>query len=210
MRLALALALSCLALPLPAQDRAGDFDYYILSLSWSPNWCALEGDERRAPECEAGAGFGWILHGLWPQRERGWPEWCADTGRNPSRRDTAAMADVMGSGDLAWYQWRKHGRCAGLSSPDYFALARDAYEQVQRPEVLRRLTREVTLPATLIEDAFLEANPDLSADQITVTCRQNRIQEVRICLTRDLDYRRCGEDVIRDCTALSAGFAPLR
>ena len=36
-------------------EAAGDFDYYILALSWSPTWCALEGDGRRAPECAEGA-----------------------------------------------------------------------------------------------------------------------------------------------------------
>ena len=193
-----------------AQDRAGDFDYYVLSLSWSPNWCALEGDDRGARECEAGAARGWVLHGLWPQRERGWPQWCADDGRNPSRRDTAAMADIMGSGDLAWYQWRKHGRCAGTGWRAYFDDAREAYGRVTRPEVLRRLDREVTLPARLIEEAFLTENPDLSADAITITCRAGRIQEARICLTKDLAFRRCGADVIRDCSLTDAGFAPLR
>jgi len=64
-RLLFALFIS-LAAPLRAQDVAGEFDYYVMSLSWSPNWCALEGDARGSPQCDDSADFGWVLHGLWP------------------------------------------------------------------------------------------------------------------------------------------------
>jgi ribonuclease T2 len=123
---------------------------------------------------------------------------------------TAEMADIMGSGGLAWHQWRKHGVCSGLSAGDYFRLSRLAYGRVTRPEVLRRLDRTVRLPATVIEAAFLEVNPDLSPDMLTVTCRAGHVQEVRICLTRDLEPRECGADVARDCSLRDAIFAPMR
>ena len=132
-------------------EPAGAFDYYVLSLSWSPTWCALEGDARGSPQCAASAGFGWVLHGLWPQYETGWPSYCRTDARNPSRSDTAAMADVMGTAGLAWHQWNKHGRCTGLSSQDYFTLSRLAFDRVTRPSVFRKLDRAVRLPASVIE-----------------------------------------------------------
>lgn len=199
-----------LATPLSAQNRAGDFDYYVMSLSWSANWCALEGDSRNSPQCEPEAKFGWILHGLWPQFERGYPANCDTTERAPSRSDIAAMADIMGTSGLAWHQWRKHGVCSGLSSDDYFALSRQAYANITRPAVFRELTREVTLPASLIEKAFIKENPALAADQITVTCKSGYIQEARICLTRNLEFRDCGRDVSRDCAMTDAQFNPIR
>lgn len=202
--------LMTLALPAKAQHTTGEFDYYVLSLSWSPNWCANEGDARGSPQCDADADFGWVLHGLWPQYERGWPADCRHTFRNPSRADTAAMADIMGTSGLAWHQWNKHGSCSGLSPDDYYALARLAFERVTRPEVFRRLDRAVTLPATLIEEAFVKENAGLDPDEITITCRNARIQEARICLTRDLEYRTCGSDVIRDCSLDDALFDPIR
>ena len=202
--------LALLAGPLRAQDVAGEFDYYVLSLSWSPNWCALEGDERGSPQCEEDTGFGWVLHGLWPQYERGWPDYCQTGARNPSRSDTAALAWLYGSSGSAWHQWNKHGRCSGLSAEEYYALSEEAYARITRPEVFRELTDPVTLPASLIEEAFLRDNPGLEPDGLTVTCRSGQIQEVRICLTRDLEPRRCGADVIRDCTLDDAYFAPLR
>ncbi|SHH04106.1 ribonuclease T2 [Cognatiyoonia sediminum] len=203
-------ALLCAALPAQAQDTAGEFDYYVLSLSWSPSWCALEGDARQSPQCDPSEDFGWILHGLWPQYEEGWPANCRTAFRAPSRRQTGEMADIMGTSGLAWHQWNKHGTCSGLDSAAYYALSRLAYENITRPPVLRRLSRTVTLPASVIEEAFIEANPDLEPDQITVTCRQGYIQEARICLTRDLEFRDCNPDVRRDCTMSNAQFDPIR
>lgn len=215
MRGLVAAILVWLALGLPAvraqQDaHAGAFEYYVLALSWTPTWCALEGDAEESDQCDPGRGFGFTLHGLWPQYAEGWPSFCPTAARPPSRAQTAAMADIMGSSGLAWHQWRKHGVCSGLSAVDYFALSRVAYSHVERPDLLRRLDREVRLPARLIEEAFLEANPGLAPDMLTVTCRAGRVQEVRVCLTRDLQPRACGDDVARDCTLEDALLSPMR
>ena len=191
-------------------EPAGTFDYYVLALSWSPTFCALEGDARGNPQCDDDKDSGWVLHGLWPQFERGWPSYCRSTERNPSRADTAAMADIMGSSGSAWHQWKKHGICSGLSSDDFYKLSRHAYNSVTRPSVFRKLDKPVTLPAKVIEQAFLKANPNWQPDMLTITCKAGRIQEARLCLTRDLTPRRCGADVIRDCTMSDALFDPIR
>jgi ribonuclease T2 len=205
------VALLLLAAPAFAEgERAGEFDYYVLSLSWSPTWCALEGDARGSPQCNPSRDLGWVLHGLWPQNERGWPSLCRTGARDPSRQETAAMADIMGTGGLAWHQWRKHGRCSGLSPEVYFALSRAAWDSVVRPDVFRRLDRSVRLPASVVEEAFLEANPDWRPDMVTITCKAGRIQEARICLTKDLEPRVCGADVVRDCTMRDALLDPIR
>ncbi|MEM9249770.1 MAG: ribonuclease T2 [Pseudomonadota bacterium] len=189
------------AAPAGAQgDRAGDFDYYVMALSWSPTWCDLVGHARQAEQCDPSADTGWILHGLWPQHERGWPSDCPTSQPDPSRRMTGAMADIMGSGGLAWHQWKKHGRCAGLPPEAYFGLSREAFGSVVRPEVFRKLERDVRLPASVVEEAWIEANPRLQPDMLTVTCRDGYVQEVRICLSKGLVPRACGADVVRDCT----------
>ena len=189
-------------------ERAGEFDYYVMSLSWSPTWCALEGERRGSPQCDKE--FGWILHGLWPQFEAGWPSYCNTRERNPSRRDTSEMSNLFGSSGSAWHQWNKHGRCSGLSSSDYYALSREAYSRLKRPALFRQLERSVRLPAKVIEEAFLEANPGMDADQITITCKAGRIQEARICLTRDLKLRSCAQDARRDCAMQDALFDPIK
>lgn len=205
----LALLLACLAGSARA-DTAGAFDYYVLSLSWSANWCALEGDARGSPQCDEARDHGWILHGLWPQYETGWPDYCASPERPPSRSDTEGMADIMGTSGLAWHQWEKHGTCTGLSARQYYILSREAYGGIARPEIFRQLDRPVRLPAEVVEEAFLRDNPGLTHDMITITCRSGHIQEARFCLTRDLEPRRCGADVIRDCTLEDALFQPMR
>ncbi|WP_265500125.1 ribonuclease T2 [Paracoccus beibuensis] len=195
-----AFALLLSPLPLAARDVAGQFDYYVLALSWQPSWCKSTGDGRDAPECRDGSGRDFTVHGLWPQYERGWPERCSTSERDPSRRDSAEMADIMGSGGLAWYQWQKHGRCTGLSATSYYAATRAALGPLTIPRVFDDLDRDITLPPSVVEEAFLEANPDLGPDGLTVTCRDGALTEVRICLTRDLQPRDCAPDVRQDCS----------
>ncbi|WP_282182289.1 ribonuclease T2 [Aliiroseovarius marinus] len=191
-------------------ERAGDFDYYILSLSWSPNWCATTGDQRGSEQCDPSRELGWVVHGLWPQYEDGWPSYCKTAVRAPSRSMTAAQADLFGTGGAAWYQWKKHGSCAGIEADVYYDLVREAFGTVNRPEVFRKLTNSVRLPASVVEEAFLQANPDWHADMLTITCKADRIQEARLCLTKDLEPRTCARDVVRDCTAQRALLDPIK
>ncbi len=211
MRLALCLLLALFpALARADGERAGDFDYYVMSLSWSSAWCALEGDARDDPQCDKGRGLTFVLHGLWPQYEEGWPQNCRTVERDPTRGETAAMADIMGGSGLAFYQWKKHGRCSGLTAPDYYATAREAFDSVTIPPVFAQMSKTLEVPASVIEAAFLESNPGLKRDQITVTCQQGMIQEVRLCLTKDLQPRRCGADTIRDCKLQDALLEAVR
>jgi ribonuclease T2 len=191
-------------------EKPGDFDYYVMALSWSANWCALEGDARGEAQCLPGKGLTFTLHGLWPQYEEGWPQFCRSTVRDPSRAQSAGMQDIMGSAGLAWYQWKKHGRCTGLSASAYFDTARKAFGSVKEPEVFAKVTKSLEVPAAVVEEAFMAANPGLTKDMITITCRTGMIQEVRMCLTKDLEPRRCGADVIRDCTMQDALLGAVR
>lgn len=191
-------------------EAAGDFDYYILSLSWSPTWCATTGDARGDDQCDPRHDHAFTLHGLWPQYESGWPSYCRTPAREATRAETAAMADIMGSAGLAWYEWKKHGRCSGLAADEYFALSRQAHGKVAIPDVFLKLRKDVKVPASVVEDAFLEANPGLTAPMITITCDQGRIQEARICLTRDLAFRPCGMDAARDCRMRDALMEAVR
>lgn len=209
MRFLIVLLLSA-TLALAEGERAGDFDYYVLSLSWSPTWCAIEGDARKSPQCDDESDFGWVLHGLWPQYHRGWPSYCRTMFRNPPRSMTEEMADIMGTSGLAWYQWKKHGVCSGLSGEDYYALSRRAYESITRPAIFRKLDKPVRLPASVVEQAFLKENPGLEPDMLTITCKDGRIQEARVCLSKDLQPVPCGRDVVTDCAMKDALFAPIR
>ncbi len=211
MRRVLVLLLGLMAVRAEAEgERAGDFDYYVLALSWSPSWCAREGDAEDAPECDRGSGRGLVLHGLWPQYEAGWPSYCRTGMRDPTRAETAAMADVMGSGGLARYQWQKHGRCAGLDPRAYFAAARRSFAAVRVPPLLAAPTTPRQVAPREIEAAVLAANPSLSAAGVTVTCQGGAVAELRVCLTRDLAPRACAADVSRDCSQPRIAVPPIR
>ncbi len=203
------LFISALLALSPVMGAAQQFDYYVLSLSWSPSWCTLEGNARNSDQCDPDADYGWSLHGLWPQYHRGYPAYCQTAKRPPSRAMTSAMVDIMGSSGLAWHQWKKHGVCSDLDGQSYLDLSRQAYDSITRPPVFRKLTETVKLPARVIEEAFIKSNPDLDPDMITVTCKENMIQEVRICLSKFLDPVPCGRDVVRDCDLSNAILPPI-
>lgn len=201
MRRLLAAALIVLsAVPALAQDRAGEFDFYVLSLSWSPSYCASAGS--RAPmQCGVAKPFAFVTHGLWPQYERGFPSDCRVTGRNPTRAQVDDMLDLMPSPGLVRHEWRRHGTCSGLDPRGYFDQVRRATGKVAIPEPYRAAdeARDVT-PAD-VERAFIEANPRLRPSMIAVGCKDGDLSEVRICMTRDLEFRPCAEVDRRACRA---------
>jgi ribonuclease T2 len=196
--------------PTSASDEAGVFDHYILALSWNSSWCLAEGDEEDRAQCDRGAGHAFTVHGLWPQHRRGWPEFCRSDERDPTRRQTAAMADIMGSGGLAWYQWRKHGRCSGLDGPAYLAATREAASRIIVPPGFERIDETVSLDPDIVERAFLEANEALDADGIVVTCRDGRLHEVRVCLDKSLSPIACTDQAGRVCRRSRIEIPPVR
>jgi ribonuclease T2 len=124
------------------------------------------------------------------------------------------MADIMGSSGLAWHEWKKHGRCSGLAPSAYFALIREAWRRIERPEVLRRISQPIRLAPEVIEQAFIEANaglsPGLKPGGVTVICQDRTISEVRICLTKRLVPRACTGPAAPDCPIGDPLFQPLR
>lgn len=211
MRRAVLALLAALAAAAPAlADRAGDFDHYVLALSWHPSWCAREGDAEYPQDCRDSPRQGFTVHGLWPQGTDGWPEFCRTDRRDPTRRETAAMADLMGSGGLAWYQWRKHGRCSGLDGTAYLALIREAATRVRVPAGFGRIEQDVRLDPDLVERAFLAANPQLAPKAVIVTCRSGLLHEVRICLDRSLAPHPCTDEARQSCRADRVTVPSLR
>lgn len=197
--------------PAAAQSRdgdiPGDFDFYVLSLSWSPSYCASEGSRANRQQCGSGRPFGFVVHGLWPQNERGYPANCRIDGRSGGsyvpRQIASGLSDIMPSTGLVAYQWRKHGSCSGLTQRDYFSTLRDAYEQVSIPPSLRNLAGGRRVDPMLVEKAFIAANPGLRPDGISVACQKNYLQEVRICMTKDLKFRACEQVDANACRSRS-------
>ena len=118
----------------------------------------------------------------------------------------------MNSGRTSFWkhEWEKHGTCSGLEADRYFGISRDAFEAVVLPPTFDRIKVVQEMSAKSVEDAFLKSNPSLKANMLTVTCTSGQIQEVRICLTKDLTPRPCGRDVSRDCRLDDAVVHPVR
>lgn len=196
------LAAAALAAALPflssasAQERRGGppgtFDFYVLALSWSPGFCALEGDRKNRSQCQAGSGTGFTVHGLWPQFEQGWPVACEPAASTPSRIALEQARGVFPEEGLARHQWRRHGTCSGLSPTDYFRAARQARDRVVIPEAFREPKQAQRWTPLDLERGFAAANPGLRPDMMSVVCRRGVLQEVRICLEKDLrNFRAC-------------------
>ena len=210
------LALSTVATSVAARHRKlsdaepGVFDYYLLSLSWSPAFCL---SDPGAAECNGPRRFGFIVHGLWPQYEKGWPENC-DVHRPVPDDVVSSVSDIMPARGLVSHEWSAHGTCSGLDAKDFFVLVRRAYAGITVPAPLSEVTRQIEQPPGAIAADFLHANPKLAAQSIVVTCsRQDapRLREVHICLDRDLNPRACSADAGRGaCRAATLIVPPIR
>ena len=52
-------------------------DYLTLVLSWSPTYCLSDAGKSDRQQCQARRSYAFVVHGLWPQYEKGWPDYCA-------------------------------------------------------------------------------------------------------------------------------------
>jgi ribonuclease T2 len=191
-------------------DEPGEFSYYLLSLSWSPAFCL---SSPGAAECGGPRRYGFIVHGLWPQNERGWPEHC-NVHREVSDEVVQSVAEVMPARSLVYHEWSTHGTCSGLEPPEYFQLLRRAYAGVVIPPPLANPTQAVERSPAEVTQAFLRANPRFPAQSVVVTCSGQdapRLREVHVCLDRALGPRSCSADVLRGaCKAPQMIIPPLR
>lgn len=174
-----------------ATSEAADVKQYVLALSWSPTYCASADAERDHLQCNADADNTFIVHGLWPDDGSGRLHFCRTGAPDPTRRQVDALLDLMPSRGLVRYQWRKHGRCSGLPPRDYFDLVRRARERVTVPPLLSTLDEPLTVSPTTLRQAFRRLNPGLTDDGMMISCRRDRLVEVRVCLTPALEFTSC-------------------
>ena len=193
-----------------AEDRRG-FDFYVLTLSWSPSYCEAEGENANRQQCESRRPYAFVVHGLWPQYERGYPENCR-TGAplDVPREQLRDLYDLMPSAGLIRHQWRKHGVCAGLSQSDYFGVLRAARSRVNIPDRFRRIETHQSVDPDDVEKAFIDSNPSMTEAGVAVTCDRRYLREVRICMTKALEFRECPQVDRRSCQASKVVMPPVR
>jgi ribonuclease T2 len=170
----------------------GDFDFWVLSLSWSPSYCAY--DDNPDPRQCNGRFPGFIVHGLWPQYERGYPTYCPSSmPRRVPAGVVDSIKDIMPGEGLIRHEWEKHGLCTGLYAPAYFTLVRRAFQKIRIPEPLLKVGEDSMVRPSIIEGAFAAANPGLVPAGMAAVCSDGHFVELRICLDKALNFRRCVE-----------------
>ena len=192
------------------ENSPGVFDYYLMSLSWSPQYCSGDIGTRDIQQCtEGGKRFGFVMHGLWPQYEHGYPEACGDATMVPQLVVTS-MLPLMPSPRLIQHEWEAHGTCSGLKVNDYFLEIRKASATVRIPDEFQQPREQVMMSPTDIKAKFAASNPLFPAEAIKVQCGGRYLSEVRVCLTRDLRARACTADVRDTCKADSIIVRPVK
>jgi ribonuclease T2 len=196
------------------QNAPGAFDFYVLSLSWSPSFCEAAHERGRTGkntrmQC-GGRPYSFVVHGLWPQYERGFPNYCQRPAPRLDRRVMSSMLDLMPAPGLIYNEWDKHGTCSGLGARAYFETIRKARAAVKIPAEYLDLGAAKAVAPAAIEEAFIKANPGLSNAAIAVTCDSRRLSEVRICLNKDLQFRACAEIDRRACRRKDVVMPPVR
>jgi ribonuclease T2 len=187
----------------PRQNEPGKFDFYLLALSWSPSYCEASRERApdRAPDQQCGARpFSFVVHGLWPQYEKGFPEFCQVPAPRLDRGAVSSMLDLMPSPRLVFHEWDRHGTCSGLSARAYFETVRKARAVVKIPPEFLQIEQPLTVTPDQVEEAFVKANVGLSRAAISVSCDgKPRLSEVRLCLGKDLQFRDCPDVDRRAC-----------
>ena len=193
---------------------AGVFDYYVLSLSWSPTYCASRAGGRDNAQCGKKRRFAFVVHGLWPQYKSGWPEYCRTSQRWVLNKHIRRMLDIMPSKRLIIHEWKKHGSCSGLDQKAYFHLTRQLFEKLRIPARYLAPSRPIVItPQGLVHD-FLQTNYKLRKKYLSVQCGNRRdrarLSELRICFSRKGEFSACGRNEQRHCQADTLILPPVR
>ena len=217
LRVVAAVMLTCLlaisaagARPHKKKGTGSAFDYYLLTLSYAPDFCSQPAGDKDPRECGQGRHVGFVVHGLWPQGERSrGPERCGSA--SPVAQDTVrAMLNYLPTESLIQHEWSTHGVCTGLSAGEYFGLIRRARDSVKIPDDLKAPARELRLSTAEIAAKLAAANPSYPQGAFRVSCyRDGELQEVRICLNKDLSPRVCGSSA-GSCSAQTLQIRPVR
>lgn len=185
-----------------SKGQPGVFDYYVLTLSWSPAFCASKGANAPVEQCGGDKNYGFVVHGLWPQYEKsGYPESCAISPDVPANVVTQTYP-IMPSKGLMNHEWKKHGTCSGLSVQEYFADLRASYQRLNLANVLQAPPPGFQVPLGGLVTAIINDSQSVPADGVVTTCNaKGQVAEVMLCFSRDLVPRACGPSVKSNCPA---------
>lgn len=168
---------------------------YTLALSWSPAFCRTrQGSRAHRVQCSGDNGrFGLIVHGLWPQGARTWPQWCPTNAVVTPQLVRSNMC-MMPSARLIARQWAKHGSCMVRKPETYFAVTQVLWDSLRLPDY-DRISREEDLTAGRIRQAFADANGRMwQASHVGIKLnRDGWLEEIRLCYGPRFRPARCDD-----------------
>jgi len=194
----------------PQKAKPASFSYYLLSLSYAPDFCAQPTGNKDPRECGTGRHIGFVVHGLWPQDDSGQgPQNCGPASP-VSQAIINTMLAYIPTPSLIQHEWATHGTCSGLSTADYFAAVRKARDSVKIPTELNQPSQQLQLsPADLASKAAAQ-NPSFPKDAFRTSCyRDGELQELRVCFNQDLSPRSCTSSA-GSCSIASVTMLPVR
>jgi len=191
-------------------EATAEFAYYMLVLSYAPDFCALSSDDKDPRECGTGRRFGFVVPGLWPQSEstRG-PEYCSPS--RPVFQDIIeSTLKYIPTESLIQHEWAAHGTCSGLSAQDYFAALRKARDSLSIPTEINEASEEWQVSPDELESKLASANPRFPKSAFrTYYYRDGELGEVRVCMNKDLSPRACGPSA-GECRFRTVTLLPVR
>ena len=185
--------------PQAAPTAQQNFDFYLLNLSWSPEFCH---SHPAAAECAQHLAF--VLHGLWPQNTTGpFPQHCSDA---PGPQNPSDYSDLYPDAGLLRHEWQTHGTCSGLAPDAFFNLARQALHSVAIPTELTSLDHQISMPPSDILSLFAKSNPSFPPDSLALSCGNNYLTAIEVCMSKTLQPISCGS--LRSCRANTVRITP--
>jgi len=177
----------------PGGKKAG-FDFYVLNLSWSPDYCASSGSDD-PQQCSLGKKLGFVLHGLWPQYNQGWPEYCAYLKLSPNVK--AEFPNLYPSASLYDHEWDKHGTCSGLTPEGYLSLSKRLRDSVAIPAAYKAPDQPVRVTTVQLKKDFVAANPALTEASLAVYCSGSGrfLSELYVCFSSEGKPQACSQEI---------------
>ncbi|KAF0719948.1 Aste57867_669 [Aphanomyces stellatus] len=166
------------------------FDFYMLSQSWEPAFCAT----GNFPGCATPSPFmrtNLIIHGLWPDNNDGtYPSFCSNTTLSQDDINSVGVSTLQqywpdvktGGTTFVSNEWLKHGTCSGLNGAAYLQAAVNTEKRIGTSSVISKSVGKS------VDAALIQASYD---KLVGLQCKDGELNEVRSCWDLSFNQINC-------------------
>ncbi|WP_318437042.1 ribonuclease T2 [Photobacterium leiognathi] len=190
----------------------GDFDSYVLALTWQPGFCEHFSYKGTKPECNA-INDGKLkitnltLHGLWPNKAScgtsyGYCDRYArlDLSRSTIKEIAPWMPNFYYQTKFGEYEWKKHGTCQTRNADDYFLTATKLVEKVDASPIGQFIKDNIgrNVSVSSFKKQLTSKFGSDAVDRISLACTQGKyLNEVRLNLGKNIDLSKPIVDLLK-------------